>query len=62
MRHLPFTNGPRAVLDARALIADPERAARSPVSTRTTAWRIAASAMGVRIRQCQHRPQPEGRA
>lgn len=44
MQALPLPNCPRAVLDARALIADPERAAQLPASVRTLAWRIVVNA------------------
>ena len=41
MQALPLPNCPRAVLDARALIADAERAAQQPLYVRTMAWQIA---------------------
>lgn len=54
MRLLPFPNCPRAVHDARALIADADRAAQMPISVRFTAWRVAGSARVSKIRQ-RHR-------
>ena len=56
-RTLP--NCPRAVLDARALIADPERAAQVPQSLRAIAWHIAASARGATIRQRRRASLPQ---
>ncbi|AZV00376.1 hypothetical protein pthi1_p11 [Paracoccus phage vB_PthS_Pthi1] len=41
MQALPLLNCPRAVHAARALIADPERAAQQPLYVRTMAWQIA---------------------
>lgn len=62
MRPLLLPNCPRAVLDARALIVDPERAARLPASVRTMAWRILANAYGRKaMRAPRHRTHlPEG--
>ncbi|MDQ7775282.1 MAG: hypothetical protein Q4615_04865 [Paracoccus aminovorans] len=51
MRPLPFPNCPRAVHDARALIANPERAAQLPRAIRTAAWHIAVSARNLKVRQ-----------
>ncbi|GEK71393.1 hypothetical protein [Paracoccus denitrificans] len=44
MRPLPVQNCSRVIERARALIADPERAAQQPAFIRTMAWRILVNA------------------
>ncbi len=62
MRLTPFPNCPRAVHDARALIADPERAATVPASVRTLAWRILTNARGRKVapKALRQTHMPEG--
>lgn len=51
--HLPVT--PAALMDARALIANPDQAAAAPVSLRRLAWAVCTTAHGGRTAQ-RHRP------